>query len=255
VTLHVWRQKKAGEEGRFVDYPAAAISTEMSFLEMLDVVNEDLIRKGEDPIVFDHDCREGICGTCGTVVNGRPHGPRERTTTCQLHMRSFGDGDHITIEPWRADAFPVVKDLMVDRGAFDRIIAVGGVISVGTGAPADANALPIPKQSADLAMDAAACIGCGACVAACPNASAMLFVAAKVSHLGLLPQGQPERHARVLKMVAQMDAEGFGSCTNHGECEAVCPKGISLETIARMNRDFIAASLTYRAETKSGGAG
>jgi succinate dehydrogenase / fumarate reductase iron-sulfur subunit len=255
LTLHVWRQKNAQDPGKFVEYPAKDISTEMSFLEMLDVVNEGLIRKGEDPIVFDHDCREGICGTCGTVINGRPHGPRERTTTCQLHMRSFKDGDSITIEPFRADAFPVIKDLMVNRSAFDRIIAVGGFISVSTGAPADANALPIPKQNAELAMDAAACIGCGACVAACPNASAMLFVSGKISHLGLLPQGQPERNNRALAMVAKMDEEGFGACTNHAECEAVCPKGLNIGNIARMNRDFIMASLNFRPETSSGGSG
>lgn len=255
LTLQVWRQKDAKSEGDFVEYAAKHISTEMSFLEMLDVVNEDLIRKGEDPIAFDHDCREGICGMCSMVINGRPHGPKERTTTCQLHMRSFSDGDTITIEPWRAKPFPVLKDLIVDRGAFDRIIAAGGFVSVPTGSPQDANALPIPKLNADLAMDAAACIGCGACVAACPNASAMLFLSAKVSHLGLLPQGQPERFSRVRNMVGQMDAEAFGTCTNHGECEAACPKGITLETIARMNRDFIKASLTYRPEVVGGGAG
>jgi succinate dehydrogenase / fumarate reductase iron-sulfur subunit len=253
LTLHVWRQKDAKSQGRFVEYPAKDISTEMSFLEMLDVVNEDLIRKGEDPIAFDHDCREGICGTCGCVIKGRPHGPKERTTSCQLHMRSFQDGDDITIEPWRAEAFPVIKDLVVDRGAFDRIIAAGGFVSVPTGSPQDANALPVPKHNADLAMDAAACIGCGACVAACPNASAMLFVSAKISQLALLPQGQPERYTRVRDMIAQMDAEGFGTCTNHAECEAVCPKGIKLENIARMNRDFIKASLSYRPATGDGG--
>ena len=247
LTLHVWRQPNAAAPGKFVAYAAKGISTEMSFLEMLDVVNEDLIRKGDDPIAFDHDCREGICGTCGCIVKGRPHGPQERTTSCQLHVRSFSDGDDITIEPWRAEAFPVVKDLIVDRSAFDRLIAVGGFVSAPTGSGQDANALPVPKQSADLAMDAAACIGCGACVAACPNASAMLFVGAKISQLGLLPQGQPERYSRVLDMVAQMDAEGFGGCTNHGECTAVCPKGISLENIARMNRDFVKASLFRRA--------
>lgn len=255
LTLHVWRQKDAKSQGRFVEYPAKGISTEMSFLEMLDVVNEGLIHKGEDPIAFDHDCREGICGTCGCVIKGRPHGPKERTTSCQLHMRSFEDGDDITIEPWRAEAFPVIKDLIVDRSAFDRIIAAGGFISVPTGSPQDANALPVPKQNAELAMDAAACIGCGACVAACPNASAMLFVSAKISHLALLPQGQPERYSRVRDMVAQMDAEEFGTCTNHGECEAACPKGITMENIARMNRDFIKASLTFRPEVSSGGAG
>ena len=256
LTLHVWRQKDALAQGRFVTYPARDISPDMSFLEMLDVVNEDLIHKGEEPITFDHDCREGICGQCGMVINGRPHGPKERTTTCQLHMRSFKDGDSITIEPWRAEAFPVIRDLMVDRSALDRIIAAGGFISAPTGTPQDANALPIPKENADLAMDAAACIGCAACVAACPNASAMLFVSAKISQLSLLPQGQPERYIRVRDMVAQMDAEEFGTCTNHSECEAACPKGIRMENIARMNRDFIKASLTYRPATIGGvGAG
>jgi succinate dehydrogenase iron-sulfur subunit len=255
VTLHVWRQKNAAAKGRFVTYEAADVSPDMSFLEMLDVVNEGLILKGEEPIAFDHDCREGICGTCGMVINGSPHGPRPLTTACQLHMRSFRDGDSITIEPWRASAFPVVKDLVVDRGAFDRIIAAGGFVSAPTGSAPDGNAIPVPKENADLAMDAAACIGCGACVAACPNASAMLFVSAKVSQLGLLPQGQPERHHRVTRMVAQMDAEGFGSCTNHGECEAVCPKGISLGNIARMNRDFIVASVVGEPTSEGGGAG
>ncbi len=254
VKLHVWRQKNAKEPGRFVDYEAKGVSTEMSFLEMLDVVNEGLIKSGGDPIVFDHDCREGICGACNLVINGRPHGPKERTTTCQLHMRSFKDGDSITIEPVRADSFPVIKDLMVDRNAFDRIIAAGGFISVPTGSGCDANAIPVEKTKADMAFDAAACIGCGACVAACPNASAMLFVAAKINHLGLLPQGQPERYNRARAMVQQMDAEGFGTCTNHGECEAACPKGIKLENIARMNRDFIKASLLYRPDTGPTGA-
>ena len=246
LTLHVWRQASAATAGRFVTYAAPDISPDMSFLEMLDVVNERLILKGEDPIAFDHDCREGICGTCGMVINGAAHGPRRATTACQLHMRSFKDGDAITIEPWRATAFPVIKDLVVDRGGFDRIVAAGGFVSVATGSAPDGNAIPVPKSSADLAMDAAACIGCGACVAACPNASAMLFTAAKVSHLGLLPQGQPERSARVLAMVAQMDAEKFGTCTNHYECEAACPKSISVELIARMNRDYIKATLTQR---------
>jgi succinate dehydrogenase / fumarate reductase iron-sulfur subunit len=228
----------------------------MSFLEMLDVVNEGLIAKGEEPIAFDHDCREGICGMCGVVVNGRPHGPRERTTACQLHMRSFADGDELTLEPWRAGAFPVIRDLAVDRGAFDRIIAAGGFITAPTGTAPDAHALPVPKENADLAMDAAACIGCGACVAACPNASAMLFVAAKVSHLALLPQGQPERWDRVRKMVTQMDAEGFGNCTNHGECQSVCPKGIDVSHIARLNRDYLKASLTAgRRESQVGDSG
>lgn len=253
LTLQVWRQKNAQDEGRFVTYEAKGISTEMSFLEMLDVVNEGLIHKGEEPITMDHDCREGICGQCGLVINGRPHGPRERTTTCQLHMRSFNDGDTITIEPFRATAFPVIKDLMVNRGAFDRIIAAGGFVSVPTGSAPDGNALPVKKSCADQAMDAAACIGCGACVAACPNASAMLFVSAKISQLAKLPQGQPERYTRVKDMVAQMDAEEFGTCTNHGECEAACPKAVSLEHIAQMNRDFIWSSLTLRPESTAGG--
>jgi len=255
LTLHVWRQKNASAQGGFVTYEAKDISSDMSFLEMLDVVNERLVLKGEEPIAFDHDCREGICGACGVVINGAPHGPRMRTTACQLHMRSFKDGDRITLEPWRATAFPVVKDLIVDRGAFDRIIASGGFVTAPTGSAPDGNAIPIPKENADLAMDAAACIGCGACVAACPNASAMLFTAAKVSQFALLPQGQPERLRRVRRMVAQMDAEGFGSCTNHGECEAACPKGISLENIARMNRDFIKASLVGERVSADRGAG
>ena len=246
LTLHVWRQANASDAGRFVTYKAEDISPDMSFLEMLDVVNERLIVRGDAPIAFDHDCREGICGTCGMVINGSPHGPRKLTTTCQLHMRSFADGDVITIEPWRAAAFPVLRDLVVDRAAFDRIIQAGGFVSVPTGSAPDGNAIPVPKDAAERSMDAAACIGCGACVAACPNASASLFVAAKISHLGLLPQGQAERDPRALNMVVQMDAELFGSCTNHGECEVACPKGISLETIARMNRDYIAASITHR---------
>jgi len=253
ITLHVWRQASASDKGRFVTYPAAGVSPDMSFLEMLDVVNERLIAKGEAPIAFDHDCREGICGTCGMVINGSPHGPRKLTTTCQLHMRSFKDGDSITIEPWRAAAFPVLRDLVVDRRAFDRIIQAGGFVSVPTGSAPDGNAIPVPKDAAERSMDAASCIGCGACVAACPNASASLFVAAKISHLGLLPQGQAERDPRALNMVARMDEELFGSCTNHGECEAACPKGISLETIARMNRDYIAASITHRPKPGSGG--
>ena len=243
LTLHVWRQKNRRAQGRFVTYEARDISTDMSFLEMLDVVNEGLIQRGEEPIAFDHDCREGICGQCGVVINGEAHGPRRATTTCQLHMRSFKDGDALTIEPWRAAAFPVIKDLMVDRSAFDRIIAAGGFISVNTGNAPDANAILVPKDNADLAMDAAVCIGCGACVAACPNASAVLFVGAKVVHLNRLPQGQPERYRRVVSMVHQMDSEGFGSCTNHGECEAVCPKEIRIDVIARLNRDYFKASL------------
>ena len=257
VTLKVWRQKDAKAKGEFVTYAANGISDEMSFLEMLDVVNEGLIEKGQEPIAFDHDCREGICGTCGFVINGRPHGPRAKTTVCQLHMRSFKDGDTLTIEPWRAEAFPVVKDLVVDRGAFDRIIAAGGFITAPTGGAPDGNAILVPKENSDLAMDAAACIGCGACVAACPNASAMLFVSAKVSQLALLPQGQPERWDRVRSMVAQMDAESFGSCTNHGECEAACPKGIRVEFIARLNADFVRANATSgrRASGGDGGTG
>ncbi len=253
LTLHVWRQKDRRTEGRFVTCEARDISADLSFLEMLDVVNEGLIAQGEEPIAFDHDCREGICGQCGIVINGNPHGPRRATTACQLHMRSFQDGAVLTLEPWRAAAFPAIKDLMVDRRAFDRIIAAGGFISVRTGNAPDGNALPVPKDDAELAMDAAACIGCGACVAACPNASAMLFVSAKISQLAKLPQGQPERYTRVRDMVAQMDAEEFGTCTNHGECEAACPKGVSLENIARMNRDYLKASLTYRPEVETGG--
>jgi succinate dehydrogenase / fumarate reductase iron-sulfur subunit len=257
LTLHVWRQKSRADEGRFVTYEAKDVSPDMSFLEMLDVVNEGLIGRGEEPIAFDHDCREGICGTCGMMINGYAHGPRRGTTVCQLHMRSFQDGDTLVIEPWRASSFPVVKDLVVDRGAFDRIIAAGGFISVPAGSAVDGNAIPVPKTVADRAMDAAACIGCGACVAACPNASAMLFTSAKVSHLGLLPQGQAERWTRVQQMVAQMDAEKFGTCTNHYECEAACPKEISVEFIARMNRDYIRASLTDRGQPagKDSGAG
>jgi len=253
LTLLVWRQKDAKSEGGFRPYKAEDISDDMSFLEMLDVVNENLIKAGDEPIAFDHDCREGICGMCSMVINGRPHGPKDRTTACQLHMRSFNDGDEIVIEPWRAKAFPVQRDLVVDRSAFDRIIAAGGFITANTGAAPDANAIPVPKGEADLAMAAAECIGCGACVAACPNASAMLFVSAKISHLAHLPQGQAERMIRVRDMVAQMDDEEFGSCTNHGECEAACPKSIQLENIALMNRDFLKASLTYRPEVDAGG--
>ncbi|MCS7002122.1 MAG: succinate dehydrogenase/fumarate reductase iron-sulfur subunit [Dehalococcoidia bacterium] len=242
LTLKVWRQKGPSDKGGFVTYQATNILPEMSFLEMLDVVNESLMERGEEPICFDHDCREGICGSCGLMINGVAHSPVSATTTCQLTMRHFKDGEVITVEPWRARAFPVIKDLVVDRSAFDRIIQAGGFISAPTGAAGEANAILVPKQNADLAMDAAQCIGCGACVAACPNASAMLFTAAKVSHLALLPQGQPERATRVLKMVQQMDDEGFGACTNHGECSAVCPKEISLDFIARFNRELIRAT-------------
>jgi succinate dehydrogenase / fumarate reductase iron-sulfur subunit len=257
ITLHVWRQKDAKSKGRFVKYEANDIIPDMSFLEMLDVINERLTLEGEDPIAFDHDCREGICGTCGLVINGRAHGPRARTTACQLHMRSFKDGDVIWIEPWRAKAFPVVKDLIVDRSAFDRIIAAGGFISAPAGSAPDGNAIPIPTENADLAMDAAACIGCGACVAACRNASAMLFTASKVAQFGLLPQGQPERDVRVKRMVAQMDLEGFGNCTNHRDCQAVCPKSVSVDNIARLNRDFIRSTLVAdrRAVVGVGSAG
>jgi succinate dehydrogenase iron-sulfur subunit len=243
LTLHVWRQKNADSEGRMVSYPARDVSPDMSFLEMLDVVNEELIRSGEEPIAFDHDCREGICGACSMVINGVAHGGFEGTTTCQLHMRKFTDGDEIYIEPWRVGAFPVLRDLTVDRSAFDRIIHSGGYVSANTGGAPDGNALPIPKVEAEVAMDAAACIGCGACAAACKNASAMLFVAAKVAHLAHLPQGQPERRRRVLAMMDQHDLEGFGNCTNQYECEAVCPKEISVRFIAEMNRDYMRASL------------
>jgi succinate dehydrogenase / fumarate reductase iron-sulfur subunit len=240
LTLRVWRQRDQNKKGKMVTYHVTEVSPDMSFLEMLDVLNEKLILDGDDPVAFDHDCREGICGSCGLMINGIAHGP-EQTTTCQLHMRSFSDGDVIDIEPWRSGGFPVVKDLVVDRSAFDRIISAGGYISVPTGAAPEAHSVPVPKKDADAAFDAATCIGCGACVAACPNGSAMLFTAAKVSHLGLLPQGQPERDARVLKMVGQQDAEDFGGCTNIGECSAVCPKGISMETISRLNHDLLGA--------------
>ena len=248
LTLHIWRQKSASHAGRIVRYEHAQVSPHMSFLEMLDVLNEELIAKGEEPIAFDHDCREGICGMCGFMINGVAHGPQRGTTVCQLHMRHFKDGDELYLEPWRARAFPVVKDLVVDRSAFDRIIASGGYISVATGSAPDGNTIPVPKKNADLAMDAAACIGCGACVAACPNGAAALFTGAKISHLALLPQGQPERQTRVLSMVAQVKEELFGSCTNIGECEAVCPKEIRLEVIARMNRDYLKASWTARGD-------
>ncbi len=243
LTLHVWRQAGPDTKGRMVVYEATEISPDMSFLEMLDVVNERLTLKGEVPIAFDHDCREGICGTCSLMINGVAHGPMKGTATCQLHMRSFKDGDTIYIEPWRARAFPVIKDLTVDRTALDRIIQAGGFITAATGGAQDANTVLIPKESVDHAMDAAACIGCGACVAACPNASASLFTAAKITHLGLLPQGQPERYRRALGMVEQMDLENFGSCTLYGECQEACPKEISIDTITRMNRDFIRAGV------------
>ncbi len=235
LTLHIWRQAHAEAEGRLDTHVVEDASPDMSFLELLDVLNERLLQAGEDPIAFDHDCREGICGACGVVINGIAHGPQRATTTCQLHLRAFADGDELWIEPWRARAFPVIKDLVVDRGAFDRIIQAGGYISAGTGAAPEAAAIPVSKSAADAAMDAAACIGCGACVAACPNASAMLFTGAKVAHLGLLPQGQPERRTRVADMVTAMEAEGFGSCTNIGECRAVCPKEIGLDVIGFMN--------------------
>jgi succinate dehydrogenase / fumarate reductase iron-sulfur subunit len=246
LTLHVWRQKSSGDAGRMVRYEAKNVNPDMSFLEMLDVLNEDLLSRSEDPIAFDHDCREGICGMCGFMINGVAHGPKRGTTVCQLHMRHYRDGDEVYLEPWRARAFPVVKDLVVDRGAFDRIIAAGGFISVPAGSAPDGNVIPVPKPAAEASMDAAACIGCGACVAACPNASASLFTAAKIAHLGVLPQGQPERDTRAIDMVAAARAELFGSCTNIGECSAVCPKLIPLEVIARMNRDFIRASWSKR---------
>jgi succinate dehydrogenase / fumarate reductase iron-sulfur subunit len=243
LTLHVWRQPGPGRPGAMVRYDAPDISTEMSFLEMLDVVNEGIIKGGGDPIAFDHDCREGICGMCGLMINGIAHGPQRATTVCQLHMRHFNDGDTVVIEPWRAEAFPVIKDLVVDRSAFDRIIESGGFVTANTGGAQDANSTPVPKPEADAAFDAAACIGCGACVAACPNGAAMLFTAAKVTHLGMLPQGQAERYRRVINMVTTMDSLGFGACTNIGECAAVCPKEISMDTIARMNRDLVKATM------------
>ncbi|MBM9499407.1 succinate dehydrogenase/fumarate reductase iron-sulfur subunit [Leptospira sp. 201903071] len=239
LKLKVWRQKSGEEKGKIVDYDAKDVSPNMSFLEMLDVVNEELIVKGEEPIAFEHDCREGICGSCNLMINGQAHGPHQGVTTCQLHMRSFKDGDTVYVEPWRAKAFPVLKDLIVDRSAFDRIIQAGGFVSINTGGAPDANALPIPKVDADIAMDAATCIGCGACVASCKNASAMLFVSAKITHLGLLPQGKVEQKDRVKKMINAMDKEGFGNCTNQYECEAVCPKSIKRDFIRTMNKDFI----------------
>ena len=253
LTLHIWRQKGPSHVGRMVQYEHKTVNPHMSFLEMLDVLNEDLVSKGEEPVAFDHDCREGICGSCGFMINGVAHGPLPATTVCQLHMRHFKDGDELTLEPWRAKAFPVLKDLMVDRRAFDRIISAGGYVSVNAGGAQDGNAILIGKEEQERAMDAAACIGCGACVAACPNASASLFTAAKITHLGMLPQGQPERPRRALAMVRQMALEEFGSCTNIGECEAVCPKRIQIETIARMNRDYIKAVWTERPEADTGG--
>ncbi|HEY4300273.1 MAG TPA: succinate dehydrogenase/fumarate reductase iron-sulfur subunit [Candidatus Didemnitutus sp.] len=258
VTLRVWRQAGPDQAGRFVDYPAADVSPDMSFLELLDVVNDRLTSAGEEPIAFAHDCREGICGTCSCTINGKPHGPGRGIATCQLYMRTFHDGDIIVVEPFRARAFPIIKDLIVERNSFDQIQQAGGFITARTGAAPDANSIPVPKADADLAMDAAACIGCGACVAACKNASAMLFVAAKVSHLGLMPQGQPERDRRVLAMVGTMDALGFGDCTNQYECSAVCPKLISHDFIARLNRDYFTASLRAAFQPVSdstGGAG
>ena len=241
LILHVWRQAGMDQKGAFERYVAEDIDEHMSFLEMLDAVNEKLVLGGRDPIAFDHDCREGICGSCGFMINGEPHGPLPEATVCQLHMRYYKDGDELWIEPWRATAFPVIKDLVVNRSSFDRIIQAGGYISVRTGSAPDANAIPVPKDNADLAMDAAECIGCGACVAACPNASAMLFTAAKVAHLNLMPQGQPERYERTVRMVAQMDEERFGHCTNHGACQVACPKGIKMNYIANLNRDQLRA--------------
>jgi len=251
LVLHVWRQPGPDRAGRFERYEVDGVSDHQSFLEMLDLLNERLVQEGRDPIAFDSDCREGICGTCGFVVDGRAHGPRRATTVCQLHMREFRDGDEIFVEPWRSKAMPVIHDLVVDRSALDRIIQAGGYISARTGGAPDANALAVPKAEADLAMDAAACIGCGACVAACPNASAMLFVSAKVGHLGHVPQGQPEAADRVRTMVAQMEADGFGHCTNHFECEAACPKGISVNFIAELNRRFLSAMATSRTTVKA----
>jgi succinate dehydrogenase / fumarate reductase iron-sulfur subunit len=255
VTLRVWRQAGPAAEGKFIDYPAKDVNPDMSFLELLDVVNDGLAARGEEPIAFAHDCREGICGTCSCTINGKPHGPGKGIATCQLYMRSFQEGDVIVVEPFRARAFPLVKDLVVDRSAFDRIQQAGGFISVRTGAAPDANAIPVPKDDADLAMDAATCIGCGACVAACKNASAMLFVAARVSHFSLMPQGQPERERRVLAMVQTMDEAGFGNCTNQYECSAVCPKTISHDFIARLNREYLRALFRTRFKPVSHAAG
>jgi succinate dehydrogenase / fumarate reductase iron-sulfur subunit len=255
LTLHVWRQENATAAGRFETYAANDVSPDMSFLEMLDVVNEQLMEERKEPIAFDHDCREGICGMCGLMINGLAHGPRAMTTVCQLHMREFTDGEELWIEPWRARAFPVRRDLSVDRSSFDRIIQSGGFISVATGNAPEANSIPVGKESVENSMDAAACIGCGACVAACPNGAASLFTAAKITHLGTLPQGQPERYRRALRMVAQMDLEHFGGCTLHGECHEVCPKGISLDTITRMNRDYLLGSLMAEEERSVGEGG
>jgi len=248
LNLKVWRQKNAAAEGKLVDYTVDGLNPDMSFLEMVDVLNDHLIKKGEEPVAFDHDCREGICGMCSMYINGRAHGPQHAATTCQLYLRSFKDGDTVYVEPWRSKAFPLVRDLAVDRSAFDRIIAAGGFVSVNTGQAQDANDLPVEKMLADKAMDAAACIGCGACVAACPNSAAMLFVSAKISQLALLPQGQPERDLRALRMVNQMDEEGFGNCSNIAACEAECPKEIKLTNIARMNRDYLAAAIGSETE-------
>ena len=255
LILNIWRQKNAISPGKIVRYEMKGVSEDMSMLEALDVLNEELITKGEEPVAFEHDCREGICGSCGIMINGVAHGPIPATTTCQLTMRHFKDGDELFLEPWRARAFPIIKDLVVDRSAFDRIIQSGGFVAVSTGSAPDGNAIPVPKPDADRAMDAASCIGCGACVAACPNAAAALFTGAKIEHLGLLPQGQPERHQRVLKMVAQMNSEGFGSCTNIGECSAACPKEIPLEVIAFANRDFLKACWTDRPASGKASAG
>jgi succinate dehydrogenase / fumarate reductase iron-sulfur subunit len=255
LTLHVWRQAGPSKPGAMKTYKVKGVSTHASFLEMLDILNQQLQEKGEEPVAFDSDCREGICGTCSLVINGRPHGPNAGTTTCQLHMRYFRNGDEIWIEPWRAGAFPVQRDLCVDRSAFDRIVGAGGFVTANVGSAPDANAVLVPKVQADRAMDAAACIGCGACVAACPNSSAMLFVAAKLAHLHYLPQGQPEREKRTIAMVDAMDAAGFGNCTNHYECEAACPKNISADYIAMMNRDYAKASIAGRPEKKGGDGG
>ncbi len=255
IVLDVWRQKNAGDPGRFVRYEVPDVNEHMSFLEMMDVLNQQLIAKGEEPVAFDNDCREGICGTCGFVIDGQPHGPVRGGTVCQLHMRHFRDGDQLRLEPWRARAFPVLRDLVVDRSAFDRIVQAGGYVGTRTGSAVDANAILVPKPDADRAMDMAACIGCGACVAACPNASAALFVSAKISHLGLLPQGQPERDVRAIQMTGVAQAEGFGHCTVMGECSAVCPKSIELDAIARANKDFVGAVLRYREPTAVAGTG